>query len=159
MDKNHKQNPKSMSEKKRHKVFVNGAIGPDFIAESIAKHSSKKNIGAHDIFLGQIRNDIIDGKTVQAIEYSAYEEMAEEKFHDIREKAFAGFNLSCMHIYHSLGRVKAGEISLFVFVSSQHRADAFGACRFIVEEIKAQVPIFGKEIFEDETYSWKINTE
>ncbi|MBK5213862.1 MAG: molybdenum cofactor biosynthesis protein MoaE [Flavobacteriaceae bacterium] len=148
-----------MSEKKRHKVFVNGAILPNFIAESIAKHSSKKNIGAHDIFLGQIRNDIIDGKTVQAIEYSAYEEMAEEKFHEIREKAFASFNLSCMHIYHSLGRVKAGEISLFVFVSSQHRTDAFDACRFIVEEIKAKVPIFGKEIFEDETYSWKINTD
>lgn len=147
-----------MSDKKKHKVLTSGAITPDFISSSIAKHSMKTNIGAHDIFLGQVRNDVIDGKTVQAIDYSAYEEMAEEKFHEIREAAFAKFNLTCMHIYHSLGIVKAGEISLFVFVSSAHRADAFDACRFIVEEVKANIPIWGKEIFEDDTHSWKINT-
>ncbi|MBL0309314.1 MAG: molybdenum cofactor biosynthesis protein MoaE [Bacteroidetes bacterium] len=147
-----------MSEKKKHKVLISGAVTPDFIASSIAKHSTKTDIGAHDIFLGQVRNDVIDGKTVQAIDYTAYEEMAEEKFHEIREAAFAKFSLTCMHLYHSLGKVKAGEISLFVFVSSSHRADAFDACRFIVEEIKANVPIWGKEIFEDETHSWKVNT-
>jgi len=148
-----------MSEKKKHKVFVNGAVSPQFIADSIAKHSSKTNIGAHDIFLGQVRNDVIENKTVQAIDYSAYEEMAEDKFHEIREAAFAKFELSCMHIYHSLGKVKAGEISLFVFVSSKHRTSAFDACRWIVEEIKANVPIFGKEIFEDDTFAWKENTK
>jgi len=148
-----------MSEKKKHKVFVNGAVSPQFIADSIAKHSSKTNIGAHDIFLGQVRNDVIENKTVQAIDYSAYEEMAEDKFHEIREAAFARFELSCMHIYHSLGKVKAGEISLFVFVSSKHRTSAFDACRWIVEEIKANVPIFGKEIFEDDTFAWKENTK
>lgn len=153
-----KQNSKSMSEKKKHRVLVNGAIAPGFIADSIAKHSTKTNIGAHDIFLGQVRNDVINGKTVKAIDYTAYDEMAEEKFHEIRETAFAKFKLTCMHIYHSLGIVNAGEISLFVFVSSAHRADAFNACRFIVEEIKANVPIWGKEIFEDETHSWKTNT-
>lgn len=147
-----------MSDKKKHKVLTSGAITPDFIASSIAKHSTKTTIGAHDIFLGQVRNDVMDGKTVQAIEYSAYEEMAEEKFHEIREAAFAKFSLTCMHIYHSLGIVKAGEISLFVFVSSAHRTDAFDACRFIVEEVKANIPIWGKEIFEDDTHSWKINT-
>ncbi len=147
-----------MSEKKKRKVLVSGAIAPEFIANSIAKHSSKTTIGAHDIFLGQVRSDVIGGKTVQAIDYTAYEEMAEEKFHEIREATFAKFSLSCMHVYHSLGAVKAGEISLFVFVSSTHRADAFDACRFVVEEIKANVPIWGKEIFEDATHSWKVNT-
>ena len=158
MDDVRKENSKYMSEKKKHKVFVEGAISPQFIADSIAKHSTKTSIGAHDIFLGQVRNDVINGKTVQAIDYSAYDEMAEEKFHEIREAAFAKFKLTCMHIYHSFGKVKAGEISLFVFVSSAHRADAFNASRFIVEEIKANVPIWGKEIFEDETHSWKTNT-
>ena len=148
-----------MSEKKKHKVFVNGAISPQFIADSIAKHSTKTSIGAHDIFLGQVRNDIINGKTVNSIEYSAYEEMAEEKFHEIREAAFAKYKLTCMHIYHSIGLVKAGEICLFVFVSSSHRKDAFDACRDIVEQIKANVPIFGKEIFEDDSFVWKENTE
>lgn len=148
-----------MSEKKKHKVFVSGAISPQFIADSIAKHSTKTTIGAHDIFLGQVRNDVIDGKTVQAIDYSAYEEMAEEKFHEIREAAFAKFELTCMHLYHSMGKVKAGEICLFVFVSAKHRTAAFEACRWITEEIKANVPVFGKEIFEDETHVWKVNTK
>ncbi len=146
-----------MSEKKKHKVFVNGAVSPQFIADSIAKHSSKLNIGAHNIFLGQVRADEINGKTVQSIDYSAYDEMAEEKFHEIRETAFEKFNLTCLHIYHSKGIVRAGEISLFVFVSSKHRDIVFDACHWIVEEIKANVPIFGKEIFEDQNYIWKQN--
>lgn len=148
-----------MKEKKGHKVFVRGPISPQFIAESIAKHSTKKTIGAHDIFLGQVRNDVIENKTVQSIDYSSYEEMAEEKFHEIREAAFAKFEVTCMHIFHSLGNVKAGEICLFVFVSSKHRTVAFEACRYIVEEIKANVPVWGKEIFEDETFVWKENTK
>lgn len=146
-----------MTEKKKHNVFVNGAITPAFIAESIAKHSGKTSIGAHDIFLGQVRNDIINDKTVVAIEYTSYEDLAEQKFHEIREAAFGKYNLVCMHIYHSRGIVKAGEICLFVFVSSKHRKVAFDACRDIVEQIKANVPIWGKELFEDESHVWKIN--
>ncbi len=146
-----------MAEKKKHNVFVKGAISPAFIADSIAKHSTKTSIGAHDIFLGQVRNDSIEGKEVQAIDYTTYQEMAEEKLHEIREGAFGKFNLTCMHIYHSLGKVNTGEICLFVFVSSAHRADAFEACRWLVEEIKANVPIWGKELFIDESHVWKEN--
>ncbi len=146
-----------MTEKKKHNVFIEGAITPAFIADSISKHSKKTTIGGHDIFLGQVRNDIIENKTVVAIDYSTYNEMAEQKLHEIREAAFAKYNLVCMHIYHSLGTVKAGEICLFVFVSSKHRKDAFDACREIVEQIKADVPIWGKEIFEDDSHVWKEN--
>ena len=148
-----------MSKKKKHKVFVEGAISPEAIANAIDKHSSKTNIGAHDIFLGQVRDDEIDGKIVEGIDYTTYKEMAEEKFDEIREATFEKFDLICMHIYHSLGLVKTGEISLFVFVSSGHRAEAFEACRFVVEQVKAHVPIWGKEIFEDESYSWKVNKD
>ncbi len=144
-------------EKKKHKVLVNGAISPQFIADSIAKHSTKTSIGAHDIFLGQVRSDEIDSKFVSYIEYSAYEEMAEEKFQEIREQAFDRYELSCLHIHHSIGAIKTGEICLFVFVSSKHRTAAFDACRYIVEQIKTSVPIFGKEIFNDKTFVWKVN--
>ncbi len=147
-----------MKTQKTKQVFIEGAISPQFIAESIAKHQSKTDIGAHDIFLGQVRADTIDGKEVAAIEYTAYETMANEKFEEIREAAFSKFELSCMHIYHSLGTVKTGEICLFVFVSSPHRKMAFEGLRFVVEEIKAQVPVFGKELFEDDSYQWKVNT-
>lgn len=147
-----------MSEKKPKKVFVEGAILPEKIATSIAHHQVKTQIGAHDIFLGQVRADEIDGQIVQGIEYSAYEEMAENVFHEIRERTFDKFpELTCMHIYHSIGYVKAGEICLFVFTSSPHRKVAMEACREVVESIKAEVPIFGKEIFENESYTWKEN--
>lgn len=145
-------------EGKRKEVFVHGSITPDFIANTIATHQSETNIGAHDIFLGQIRADEIDGKTVSAIEYTAYEGMANQKFHDIRESAFEQFNLTSVHIYHSLGKVLTGEICLFVFVSSPHRKEVFEALHHIVEEIKKEVPVFGKELFEDDSYQWKVNT-
>lgn len=146
-----------MDKKKSKRVFVQGAIRPEKIAQSIANHQSKTNIGAHSIFLGQIRADEIDGKTVSAIDYTAYEAMAESVFHEIREAAFSKFSITCAHIYHSLGEVKTGQLSLFVFTSSAHRKIAIEACNYFVEEIKAKVPIFGKEIFEDETHQWKVN--
>ena len=147
-----------MNTKAHKNVFVQGAISSDFIARSIAKHQTKTSIGAHNIFLGQVRADVIDGKTVKAIDYSAYEEMANTKFHEIREAAFEKFDLTCMHIYHSLGMVNSGEVCLFVFVSSSRRKNVFEALEFIVEEIKAKVPVFGKEIFEDNTHQWKVNS-
>ncbi|PCJ98073.1 MAG: molybdopterin converting factor [Flavobacteriaceae bacterium] len=147
-----------MKKKEIKNVFVDGAITPEHIAKSISNHQSKTQIGAHDIFLGQVRADVIDGKTVHAIEYSAYEEMANAKFHEIKEAAFKKYDLSCMHIYHSKGIIKTGEICLFVFVSSVHRKEVFEALHFIVDEIKIHVPIFGKELFKDDSYQWKVNT-
>lgn len=146
-----------MNEKKTKNVFKEGAISSEFIGESIAKHQSKTGIGAHNIFLGQVRADEIDGKKITAIEYTAYEEMANLKFHEIREATFDKFDLTCMHIYHSLGRVKAGEICLFVFVSAPRRRIVFEALEYVVEEIKAKAPVFGKELFEDESHQWKVN--
>lgn len=147
-----------MSEKKIKNVFVEGPISSEFIGNSIAKHQSKTSIGAHNIFLGQVRADDIDGKLVSAIDYTSYEDMANDKFHEIREATFEKFNLTCMHIYHSLGTVNIGEICLFVFVSSPRRKEVFKALEYVVEEIKAKAPVFGKEIFEDESHQWKINT-
>lgn len=142
---------------RRKRVFMDGPIAPGFVGDSIGKHSTKTNIGAHSIFLGQVRNDLIAGQEVAAIEYSAYVDMAEEKFHEIREETFAKYPLTCMHIYHSLGRVGAGEISLFVFTSAIHRREAIDACNEVVERIKQEAPVWGKEIFKNDTYTWKEN--
>ena len=146
------------SDKPKKSSFIQGQITSDFIGNSIAKHQTKTSIGAHNIFLGQVRADVIDGKTVTAIEYTAYEEMAEQSFYEIREAAFAKYDLTCMHIYHSLGLVKAGEICLFVFVSAPRRKVVYEALEFLVEAIKEKAPVFGKEIFEDESYTWKENS-
>lgn len=139
-------------------VFVEGPISSAFIGESIQKHQSKTQIGAHAIFLGQVRADILSGKTIKAIEYTAYDALANQRFHEIRESAFEKYALECLHIYHSLGTVGVGEICLFVFVSSSHRTASFEALEYLVEAIKKEVPVFGKEIFEDQTHQWKVNT-
>ena len=146
-----------METKKPKNIFVQGPVAAGFIADSIQKHSTKTDIGAHSIFLGQVRNDVIEGKTVAAIDYTTYEEMALEQMHLIREAIFAKYPLTCMHIYHSLGRVKAGEISLFVFTSSKHRKAAMDACEEVVDRIKKELPVWGKELFEDASYQWKEN--
>lgn len=138
-------------------IFTRGPISAQFITDSIAKHSSKQGIGAHSIFLGQVRADQVEEKKVKAIDYSAYEEMTLEKMHVIREAIFEQYNLICMHIHHSLGSVQTGEICLFVFTSSVHRRDAIDACNEVVERIKKELPIWGKEIFEDEDARWKVN--
>ena len=146
-----------MRQRKPKNIFVQGPIAASFIADSIGKHKSKTDIGGHSIFLGQVRNDVINEKKVAAIEYTAYEEMALEKMHEIREAIFEKYRLTCMHVYHSLGKVAAGEISLFVFTSSIHRKAAIDACEETVERIKHELPVWGKELFEDETYQWKEN--
>jgi molybdopterin synthase catalytic subunit len=138
-------------------IFKEGPISAHFIADSIAKHSANTAIGGHSIFLGQVRADMIAEQKVAGIEYSSHVEMALGKMHEIRESIFARYPLTCMHIHHSLGMVKAGEICLFVFTSSKHRKAAIDACAECVERIKAELPIWGKEIFEGEGYQWKEN--
>lgn len=138
-------------------IFVQGAITPSFISDSIQKHSSRTEIGGHGIFLGQVRADEIDGKTVEAIEYTSYESMALEKMHSIREAIFAKYPITCMHVYHSLGKVSVGEICLFVYTSGAHRKEAIDACEETVERLKAELPVWGRELFADNSHQWKVN--
>ena len=147
-----------MTERTAKNIFVPGPIAASFIGESIQKHSSKTGIGGHSIFLGQVRSDLIDGKTVAAIEYTAYEPLALEKMYAIREAIFDKYSITCMHVYHSLGRIASGEICLFVFTSAPHRQAAIAACNETVERIKAELPVWGKELFSDESFQWKVNS-
>lgn len=143
--------------KKKKSVFIDGEITPQFISNSIAKHQTKTTIGAHNIFLGQVRADIVDNKQVSSIEFSCYREMADKKLSEIREDTFAKYDLTCMHIYHSLGSVPVGGVCIFVFVSAPHRPKVYEATEYIVNRVKEEVPIFGKEVFETGEYQWKKN--
>lgn len=138
-------------------IFVEGPILTQKIADDIQHHSTKTGIGAHSIFLGQVRSDQKGDAIVTGIEYTTYQEMALEKMHSIREAIFAKYELSCMHVHHSLGKVAVGEICLFVFVSSKHRQAAIEACNELVEAIKKELPIWGKEILNNQSTVWKQN--
>jgi molybdopterin synthase catalytic subunit len=146
-----------MSRHRERNIFVPGPIDPAFIADSIAKHATKTGIGGHGIFLGQVRADSVGERRVAGIEYTAYEAMALERMTAIREDVFARYPLTCMHVHHSLGYVQAGAICLFVFTSAAHRREAIDACSECVERIKAELPVWGKEVFEGDGHQWKVN--
>jgi molybdopterin synthase catalytic subunit len=142
---------------KKRNSFVEGAISTAFIADAIAKHQNKTEIGAHQIFLGQVRKDSIQEKEVQAIEYTTYKDLAEDIIAEIREDIFSKYDITCMHIHHSIGTIEAGEICFFVFTSSKHRKASMDACEELVERIKKEVPIWGRELFNESSYQWKEN--
>ncbi len=150
-----------MNEARRHKVkdiFEEGAIPASFLADSIAKHATRTDIGAHEVFLGQVRADVIAGRTVIAIEYTTYRDMALERMTEIREEAFMKWpSMTCLHVHHSLGRVATGELCFMVFASAPHRIAAREAVAHVVDRIKSELPIFGKEILSDDTHVWKAN--
>ncbi|MBK8498302.1 MAG: molybdenum cofactor biosynthesis protein MoaE [Flavobacteriales bacterium] len=156
-----------MSDTRTHKardIFVEGPIDPAFVGTSIAKHATRTDIGAHEIFLGQVRADTVAGTDrlpgagVAAIEYTAYRDMALERMTVIREDAFAKWpTMTCLHVHHSLGTVKAGELCFMVFASASHRKSAREAVAWVVDRIKAELPIFGKETLSDATHIWKSN--
>ncbi len=142
---------------KENEIFIHGAIGEALIAKEIIAIQTNRKVGAQAIFIGQVRNDTIQEKEVVAINYTAYEEMAINNFIKIIEEAKKQFSIEEIIIKHSLQKVNCGEICLFVLVATAHRNEAYEASRFVVEAIKKQVPVFGKEIFADETYVWKEN--
>lgn len=137
--------------------LVQGSIAPKIVADCIAGYSQDKQRGAHSIFLGQVRNDQIESQTVKAIEYTCYEAMVQEVAAKIVHQAMKKYESTEVKIFHSLGMVMAGEICLFVIVVSKHRKNAIEACAEVVEEIKKDLPIWGKEIFDDDAHQWKVN--
>ena len=155
-----------MNDAKTHRkrdTFMEGAIPPSFIADSIAKHAMRTDIGGHEIFLGQVRSDEQrttnnEKRVTTAIEYTAYLDMANEQMTAIREEAFARWpQLTCLHVHHSLGVIKAGELCFMVFASAPHRQQAREAVAYVTDEVKNRLPIFGKEILSDDTHLWKSN--
>jgi molybdopterin synthase catalytic subunit len=144
--------------RKKRDIFIEGAIPTAFIGESIAKHAGQTAIGGHDIFLGQVRADDVEGGAVTGIEYTAYKDMANEQMTVIREEAFARWpQLTCLHVHHSLGLIKAGELCFMVFASAPHRQPAREAVAYVTDEVKKRLPIFGKEILAEGGHVWKEN--
>ncbi len=137
------------------KYLIEGPVGAGFIAGEIAAHSHKTQIGAHSVFLGQVRADSTGDTAVIAIDYSAYPEMVDSAIGEIRDYLFGRYDdLECLHIRHSTGIVKAGEVSLFVMASAGHRSQAFLAVSECVELIKEKLPVWKKELLADGSSRW-----
>jgi len=138
--------------------LLDGAINSDIIDQILSSGSKLKDSGAHNLFLGQVRNDIIDGKEVLGIIYSAYDEMVDREIQIITDQVKNEFSdIKKVVIRHSKGMVKSGENSLLVYIASGHRKQAFEASRLTVELIKEKLPVWKKEVFNDGSYHWPSN--
>uniref|UniRef100_A0A7C9D1W3 Molybdopterin synthase catalytic subunit n=1 Tax=Opuntia streptacantha TaxID=393608 RepID=A0A7C9D1W3_OPUST len=113
--------------------------------------------GAIATFSGTTR-DTFDGKTVVELRYEAYIPMAIRCIKSICSSARETWNLNLIAVAHRLGPVPVGEISIFIAVSSVHRVDALDACKYLIDEIKASVPIWKKEVYANGEV-WKENSE
>lgn len=140
-------------------LFVDGPVDPSLIMDQVQQQSADKRAGACQFFLGQVRDDEIEGEQVNAIEYTAYRSMAEKEYGRIRREIFDTYPVRHLVVYHSLGLVEAGQTSLFVLVTAEHREAAFRGCRDTIQLIKENLPVWGKEITGDGSYTWKENKE
>jgi len=135
---------------------MKGPITQQVITQFINKMGDRTDSGGHSIFLGQVRADEVNRKKVLAIEYSAYEGLVKIEADKIKETVLAEFSdAKTVDIVHSTGIVKAGEISLLVLVTAGHRHHAILACTKALELIKEKLPVWKKEIFDDDTHKWK----
>jgi molybdopterin synthase catalytic subunit len=106
--------------------------------------------GAICTFDGIVRNHTRDRQTLY-LDYEAYRDMALAQMHTLATEALARFPIRDLAILHRLGRLTVGETSVLIVVASAHRGPAFEACRFLIDTLKKQVPIWKKETFIDGT--------
>ena len=106
--------------------------------------------GAACLFVGVVRNENA-GRQVERLEYEAYEEMAVPLMKEIAAETKRRFPVTEVRLVHRVGRLAIGETSVAVAVASPHRAEAFEACRFAIDELKDTVPIWKKEYYADGT--------
>lgn len=118
---------------------------------------SAPQAGAIATFAGTTR-DTFGGKTVVELRYEAYVPMAIRCIKSICDSARSSWNLHSIAVSHRLGTVPVGETSVFIAVSAVHRVDALDACKFIIDELKATVPIWKKEVYANGEV-WKENLE
>ena len=110
--------------------------------------------GALVVFSGSVRN-YFEGRVVTAVEYHGYAEMAEKILDQIVQLAFAQWSLNKIAVSHRTGLLRLREISLAIVTSAGHRQQAFEANRFILEEIKKDLPIWKKDIYHEGQAEWQ----
>jgi molybdopterin synthase catalytic subunit len=120
-------------------AMLSGALSPDD--------------GAALLFWGVVRNRN-DGRAVSSLEYSAYAQMAEREMLRIADEARARFGTGMIHVVHRTGLLRIGEASVAISVASPHRAEAYEASRYVIEELKRRVPVWKREGYVDGETEW-----
>ncbi len=138
-------------------------IGGDLIelsAAPIAVNSSIASVnepaaGGIAVFLGITRSEISDdGRALLALDYEAYADMARTQLAELAQQARERWPICRLAILHRTGRVDVGQPSVLIAVSTPHRAEAFEACRWLIDALKASAAIWKKEIWSDGSSTW-----
>jgi molybdopterin synthase catalytic subunit len=126
--------------------------GPIDVAAVLA-HCEEDGCGAVSLFLGTTRRWTGTVETAY-LEYEAYRDMALAKMEELADQARLRWPVRRVSIVHRLGRVDVGEASVAIAVSCPHRADAIAACHWLIDTLKADVPIWKKEWYVAKTPAW-----
>lgn len=126
--------------------------------EEITQKVTDPSTGAVSVFIGTTR-DHFNGKKVLKLEYEAYVPMAEKQLNKLCDVIRSKWDVHNIAIHHRLGVVEVEGASVVIAVTSTHRKESLEAVHFAIDELKATVPIWKKEIYEDETTEWKENKE
>ena len=128
---------------------VRTAIDP---AEVLARVGAPDD-GAVLLFLGTVR-DHADGRAVEGLHYEAYEAMAREVLAAIAAEAAARLRTERIAVVHRVGELAIGDVSVAIAVSSPHRAEAYDASRYVIEEIKKRLPVWKHERYAEGDAGW-----
>ncbi|HXW75754.1 MAG TPA: molybdenum cofactor biosynthesis protein MoaE [Steroidobacteraceae bacterium] len=124
---------------------------------TLRKHLADPACGGYAAFEGWVR-DSNEGRRVRALEYEAFEALALREGERILGEAIARFGVTRAACVHRLGELAVGELAVWVGVSAPHRDEAFGACRYVIDEVKHRVPIWKKEYYLNGDSGW-VNCE
>ncbi len=133
---------------------VRDAIDP---ASVLARVGADED-GARLLFLGVVR-DHNEGRSVGGVHYDAYEEMAVGVLTEIAREAAAVLGTDRIAVVHRVGELSVGDVSVAIAVSSPHRAEAYQASRYVIEEIKKRLPVWKKERYSDGMQEWVAGTK
>jgi molybdopterin synthase catalytic subunit len=129
--------------------FSSSTIDPEVLRRRLRAAGA----GGFVSFEGRVR-DRNRQRKVRRLEYEAYEELAVQEGERIMAEAAGKFSVRAAMCVHRVGRLDPGEIAVWVGVMAEHRAEAFDACRYIIDEVKARVPIWKKEHYADAPAEW-----
>jgi len=126
--------------------------------EKLLSHIDLKSCGAMVIFTGHVRDHSINQKgeikNVKALEYTAFEPLANQLIYEILSEAKSNFHLNGAYCLHRLGFLNLEEIAVIIITTAKHRKECYQANQYIIDRIKHEVPIWKKEYFTDGTTEW-----
>ncbi len=104
-------------------------------------------------FSGKVRNHH-EGRSVERLSYEAFIPMAQKELEKITDEAMQRFGVAQVQIVHRVGELAIGDVAVWIGVQSPHRAEAFAACQYAIDELKTRAPIWKKEFYADATSDW-----